>query len=84
MTITARGVEALERTAEEIRRETGVRVTAVAGDITPEEGRAAALVALALTSGEPTAVKTTSGSCSRIRGQTLPTNHWTASMLGGC
>ena len=41
--ITARGREALEATAEEIRRATGVKVTAVAGDITTPEGRAAAL-----------------------------------------
>src|SRR3954451_15027572 len=43
--ITARGAEALERTAEEIRQATGARVTAVAGDITTEAGRAAALAA---------------------------------------
>lgn len=45
LTITARGTDALEATAEEIRKETGVTVTAVAGDITTEEGRAAALAA---------------------------------------
>ncbi len=45
VTITARGAEALERTAEEIRVATGVSVTAVAGDITTEAGRAAALAA---------------------------------------
>ena len=43
--ITARGVETLEDTAAEIRAATGVRVTAVAGDITTEAGRAAALAA---------------------------------------
>jgi len=43
--ITARGREALEATAEEIRKATGVKVTAVAGDITSPEGRAAALKA---------------------------------------
>jgi 3-oxoacyl-[acyl-carrier protein] reductase len=43
--ITARGKEALEATAEEIRKATGVRVIAVAGDITTPEGRAAALAA---------------------------------------
>jgi 3-oxoacyl-[acyl-carrier protein] reductase len=43
--ITARGVEALEATAEEIRRETGAKVTAVAGDIATEAGRQAALAA---------------------------------------
>ena len=41
--VVARTHEMLERTAEEIRRETGVRVTAVAADITTAEGRAAAL-----------------------------------------
>jgi 3-oxoacyl-[acyl-carrier protein] reductase len=43
--ITARTVEALEQTAAEISRETGARVLPVAGDITTEEGRAAALAA---------------------------------------
>lgn len=42
--ITARGAEALEATAAEIRS-LGVRVTAVAGDIASAEGRAAALKA---------------------------------------
>ena len=44
--ITARGAEALEATAAEIRRAApGIRVTSVAGDITTPEGRAAALAA---------------------------------------
>jgi 3-oxoacyl-[acyl-carrier protein] reductase len=43
--ITARTAADLERTADEIRKETGVKVTAVAGDITTDEGRAAALAA---------------------------------------
>jgi 3-oxoacyl-[acyl-carrier protein] reductase len=47
LVITARGKEALEATAEAIRKETGVKVTAVAGDITTPEGRAAALAACA-------------------------------------
>jgi 3-oxoacyl-[acyl-carrier protein] reductase len=45
LTITARTADTLEATAEEIRRETGAKVTTVAGDITTEEGRAAALAA---------------------------------------
>jgi 3-oxoacyl-[acyl-carrier protein] reductase len=45
LVITARGKEALEATAAEIRKTTGVTVTAVAGDITTPEGRAAALAA---------------------------------------
>ena len=45
LVITARGKEALEATAEEIRRSAGVKVFAVAGDITTPEGRAAALAA---------------------------------------
>jgi 3-oxoacyl-[acyl-carrier protein] reductase len=45
LVITARGKEALEATAEEIRKATGAKVTAVAGDITTPEGRAAALAA---------------------------------------
>jgi 3-oxoacyl-[acyl-carrier protein] reductase len=43
VTITARTRETLEATAAEIRQETGARVTAVAGDISTEAGRAAAL-----------------------------------------
>ena len=45
VTITARTTEVLERTAEEIRAATGATVTTVAGDITSEAGRAAALAA---------------------------------------
>jgi len=45
LTITARTAEVLEQTADEIRRATGAKVTAVAGDITTEAGRAAALAA---------------------------------------
>ncbi len=43
--VTARGAEALERTAAEIRAATGVRVTPIAGDIATEAGRRAALAA---------------------------------------
>jgi 3-oxoacyl-[acyl-carrier protein] reductase len=43
--ITARGKEALEATAEDIRKATGANVVTVAGDITTPEGRAAALAA---------------------------------------
>ena len=45
VTITARTAAVLEDTAAEIRRMTGAKVTAVTGDITSEEGRAAALAA---------------------------------------
>jgi 3-oxoacyl-[acyl-carrier protein] reductase len=45
LVITARGQEALEAAAEAIRKATGVKVTAVAGDITTEAGRQAALAA---------------------------------------
>ena len=45
LVITARGTEALEATAAEIRKAYGVKVTTVAGDITTSEGRAAALAA---------------------------------------
>jgi 3-oxoacyl-[acyl-carrier protein] reductase len=45
LTITARGRDALEQTAAEIRRETGAKVTTAAGDIATEAGRAAALAA---------------------------------------
>lgn len=43
--ITARGAEALARAADEIRAATGADVTPVAGDITTEAGREAALAA---------------------------------------
>jgi 3-oxoacyl-[acyl-carrier protein] reductase len=45
VTIVARTAATLEATAEEIRKATGVTVTAVAVDITTDEGRAAALAA---------------------------------------
>ena len=45
LTIVARGRDALEAAAAEIRSATGARVTAVAADITTVEGRAAALAA---------------------------------------
>ncbi len=45
LVITARTAETLEQTAAEIRRETGAKVTAVAGDITTEAGREQALAA---------------------------------------
>ena len=45
VTITARTQAVLEQTAADIRAATGGRVTAVAGDITTEAGRAAALAA---------------------------------------
>ncbi|HET9017976.1 MAG TPA: SDR family oxidoreductase [Acetobacteraceae bacterium] len=45
VTITARTAETLERTAAEIRAATGATVTTIAGDITTEAGRAAALAA---------------------------------------
>ena len=43
--ISARGADALNATADEIRSATGVNVTAVAGDVTTEDGRAALLAA---------------------------------------
>jgi 3-oxoacyl-[acyl-carrier protein] reductase len=45
LVITARGRDALEATAAEIRKACGVEVTAVAGDITTDDGRRAALSA---------------------------------------
>src|SRR2546421_11466091 len=45
LVVTARGREALEKTAQEIRSATGVRVATVVGDITTDEGRRAALAA---------------------------------------
>ena len=45
VTIVARGRDALEQTGTEIAAATGVKVTAVAGDITTSEGRSAALAA---------------------------------------
>ncbi len=45
LVINARGAEALEATAADLRDRFGVEVTAVAGDITTEEGRGAVLAA---------------------------------------
>ncbi|WP_010141377.1 SDR family oxidoreductase [Oceanicola sp. S124] len=45
LVLNARGAEALEATAEEIRSRYGVEVTAIAADIVSEEGRAAVLEA---------------------------------------
>jgi 3-oxoacyl-[acyl-carrier protein] reductase len=45
LVITARGKEALEKTADEIRAATGVNVTAIACDITTEAGRKLTLAA---------------------------------------
>lgn len=45
VTMVARGAEALEQAAAEIRGATGAHVTTVVADITSEEGRAAALAA---------------------------------------
>ncbi|MEO8132474.1 MAG: SDR family oxidoreductase [Betaproteobacteria bacterium] len=45
LVINARGADTLNATADEIRRATGARVTAVATDITTPEGRAAVLAA---------------------------------------
>ena len=45
VTLVARGTEALNATAEEIRKSSGVTVNVVATDITTAEGRAAALAA---------------------------------------
>src|SRR5258707_74372 len=45
LVITARTAETLEQTAEEIRKETGAKVTAVPGDISTEAGREATLAA---------------------------------------
>jgi 3-oxoacyl-[acyl-carrier protein] reductase len=47
LVINARTAEVLEATADEIRKETGVSVTAVAADITTGDGRAAVLAACA-------------------------------------
>jgi 3-oxoacyl-[acyl-carrier protein] reductase len=45
LVINARRADVLEATAEEVRRETGVAVLAVPGDITSEEGRSRVLAA---------------------------------------
>jgi 3-oxoacyl-[acyl-carrier protein] reductase len=45
LVITARGKDALEATADELRKKFGIKVTAVEGDITTAQGREAALKA---------------------------------------
>ncbi len=57
VTLVARGAEALEATAHDIRRETGARVLTVAADITTHEGRAAVLAVC----GEPDILVTNAG-----------------------
>ena len=47
LVLNARGAEALERTAAELRAAHGVQITTIAGDITLEETRQAALAAAA-------------------------------------
>ena len=47
LVITARGKEALEATADEIRKATGAEVRTVVGDIATEDGRKSALAACA-------------------------------------
>jgi 3-oxoacyl-[acyl-carrier protein] reductase len=64
LVITARGKDALEATAEEIRKATGAKVSAVAGDITTAEGRAAALKAAA-TGRARTGSRRSTRTCSR-------------------
>lgn len=56
LTINARGAEALEATAQELRA-LGVQVTAIAADITSEEGRARVLEA----AGQPDILVTNAG-----------------------
>ncbi len=57
VTLVARGAEALEATAQDIRRETGARVLTVAADITTPAGRAAVLAVC----GEPDILVTNAG-----------------------
>lgn len=57
LVLNARGAEALERTATELRARHGVAVTAVAADITTDEGRAAVLAA----AGAPDILVTNAG-----------------------
>lgn len=57
VTLVARGVDALEATADAIRKASGVTVTAVAADITTPEGRAQALTAC----GQPDILVTNAG-----------------------
>src|SRR5215467_7295389 len=45
VTLVARGADALDATAQEIRQQTGVQVNTVAADIATPAGRAAALAA---------------------------------------
>lgn len=79
VTITARNAEILERTAGEIRSETGVTVTAVAGDIATEAGRAAALAAcpepdiLINNAGGPPPATSATGTATPGSGRSTPT-----------
>lgn len=78
VTINARTAETLEATAEEIRQETGVKVTAVACDITSPEGRAEVLAACP----SPDILVNNAGGPPRGDFREFTPEHWQAAVNG--
>ena len=76
VTMVARGLEALEAAAEEIRRETGARILTVAADITSAEGRAAALAVC----GTPDILVTNAGGPKPGDFRQWEREHWIAAL----
>jgi 3-oxoacyl-[acyl-carrier protein] reductase len=76
VTMVARGLEALEAAADEIRRETGARVLTVAADITSAEGRAAALAVC----GTPDILVTNAGGPKPGDFRQWEREHWIAAL----
>ena len=76
VTMVARGLEALEAAADEIRRETGARILTVAADITSAEGRAAALAVC----GTPDILVTNAGGPKPGDFRQWEREHWIAAL----
>ena len=76
VTMVARGLEALEAAADEIRRETGARILTVAADITSAEGRAAALAVC----GAPDILVTNAGGPKPGDFRQWEREHWIAAL----
>ena len=76
VTMVARGLEALEAAADEIRRETGARILTVAADITSAGGRAAALAVC----GTPDILVTNAGGPKPGDFRQWEREHWIAAL----
>lgn len=76
VTMVARGMEALEASAEAIRLETGATITTVAADITTDKGRAAALAVC----GAPDILVTNAGGPKPGDFRDWEREHWIAAL----